>query len=37
MPTFLDARTDLYTLGAEYPQSVIDAGGLPVLSPTTIR
>jgi putative glutamine amidotransferase len=33
MPTFLDPRTDLYTLGAEYPQSVIDAGGLPVLLP----
>lgn len=33
MPTFLDDATDLYTLGAEYPQSVIDAGGLPVLLP----
>jgi putative glutamine amidotransferase len=33
MPTFLDPRTDLYTLGAEYPQSVIEAGGLPVLLP----
>ena len=33
MPTFLDDRTDLYTLGAEYPQSVRDAGGLPVLLP----
>jgi putative glutamine amidotransferase len=33
MPTFLDDETDLYTLGAEYPQSVIDAGGLPVLLP----
>ncbi len=31
MPTFLDDATDLYTLGAEYPQSVIDAGGLPLL------
>jgi len=33
MPTFLSERTDLYTLGAEYPQSVIDAGGLPLLLP----
>src|SRR5262245_44510179 len=33
MPTFLDERTDLYTLGAEYPQSVLDAGGLPLLMP----
>ena len=33
MPTFLDDATDLYTLGAEYPRSVIDAGGLPVLLP----
>ena len=33
MPTFVDEATDLYTLGAEYPQSVIDAGGLPVLLP----
>lgn len=33
MPTFLNDRTDLYTLGAEYPQSVLDAGGLPVLLP----
>lgn len=33
MPTFLDDATDLYTLGAEYPQSVMDAGGLPVLLP----
>jgi putative glutamine amidotransferase len=31
MPTFLSAATDLYTLGAEYPQSVIDAGAVPVL------
>lgn len=31
MPTFVNDTTDLYTLGAEYPQSVIDAGGLPVL------
>jgi putative glutamine amidotransferase len=31
MPTFLSAETDLYTLGAEYPQSVIDAGAVPVL------
>jgi alkylation response protein AidB-like acyl-CoA dehydrogenase len=33
MPTFLADRTDLYTLGAEYPQSVLDVGGLPVLLP----
>lgn len=33
MPTFLSDSTDLYTLGAEYPQSVLDAGGLPVLLP----
>ncbi len=33
MPTFLNERTDLYTLGAEYPQAVLDAGGLPVLLP----
>ncbi|CAN5780146.1 gamma-glutamyl-gamma-aminobutyrate hydrolase family protein [soil metagenome] len=33
MPTFLNDRTDLYTLGAEYPQSVLAAGGLPVLLP----
>jgi putative glutamine amidotransferase len=33
MPTFLSERTDLYTLGAEYPQAVIDAGGLPLLLP----
>src|SRR5262245_59752853 len=33
MPTFLDERTDTYTLGAEYPQSVLDAGGLPLLLP----
>jgi putative glutamine amidotransferase len=33
MPTFLNECTDLYTLGAEYPQSVLDAGGLPVLLP----
>jgi putative glutamine amidotransferase len=33
MPTFLSDRTDLYTLGAEYPQAVIDAGGLPLLLP----
>jgi putative glutamine amidotransferase len=31
MPTFLHDRTDLYTLGAEYPQSLLDAGALPVL------
>jgi putative glutamine amidotransferase len=33
MPTFLSDRTDLYTLGAEYPQAVVDAGGLPLLLP----
>jgi len=33
MPTFLSDRTDLYTLGSEYPQAVIDAGGLPLLLP----
>jgi putative glutamine amidotransferase len=33
MPTFVSDRTDLYTLGAEYPQSVLDVGGLPVLLP----
>ena len=33
MPTFLNDQTDLYTLGAEYPQAVLDAGGLPVLLP----
>jgi putative glutamine amidotransferase len=31
MATFLSDRTDLYTLGAEYPQSLIDAGAIPVL------
>lgn len=33
MPTFVSERTDLYTLGSEYPQSVLDAGGLPLLLP----
>ena len=33
LPTFLGAATDLYTLGAEYPQAVLDAGGLPLLLP----
>jgi putative glutamine amidotransferase len=33
LPTFLAERTDLYTLGAEYPAAIIDAGGLPVLLP----
>lgn len=33
MPTFLSERTDLYTLGAEYPQAVIHAGALPLLLP----
>jgi putative glutamine amidotransferase len=33
MATFISERTDLYTLGAEYPQAVLDAGGLPLLLP----
>ncbi len=33
LPTFLGEHTDLYTLGAEYPQAVLEAGGLPVLLP----
>jgi putative glutamine amidotransferase len=33
LPTFLAEHTDLYTLGAEYPQAIADAGGLPVLLP----
>jgi putative glutamine amidotransferase len=33
MPTFLDARTDLYTLGSEYPAAVAAAGGLVLLLP----
>jgi putative glutamine amidotransferase len=33
MPTFVSEHTDLYTLGTEYPQAVIDAGGLPLLLP----
>ncbi|MFZ1490656.1 MAG: gamma-glutamyl-gamma-aminobutyrate hydrolase family protein [Ilumatobacteraceae bacterium] len=33
MPTFLSERTDLYTLGAEYPAAVLAAGGLPYLLP----
>ncbi len=33
MPTFLDPRTDLYTLGAEYPTAVAAAGGLVLLLP----
>ena len=33
MPTFLSDRTDLYTLGAEYPAAVSAAGGLPLLLP----
>lgn len=33
MPTFLDDATDMYTLGAEYPKAVRDAGGLPLLLP----
>ena len=37
MPTFLSDRTDLYTLGAEYPQAVVDAGGLPLLLPQALH
>jgi putative glutamine amidotransferase len=33
MPTFLSSATDLYTLGAEYPQALLDAGALPLLLP----
>jgi putative glutamine amidotransferase len=33
MPTFLSDRTDLYTLGAEYPAAVAAAGALPLLLP----
>jgi putative glutamine amidotransferase len=33
LPTFLAERTDLYTLGSEYPQALTDAGALPVLLP----
>jgi putative glutamine amidotransferase len=33
MPTFLSDATDLYTVGSEYPQSILDAGGLPLLLP----
>ncbi len=33
MPTFVSEWTDLYTLGTEYPQAVMDAGGLPLLLP----
>ena len=33
MPTFVSETTDLYTLGTEYPQAVMDAGGLPLLLP----
>ncbi len=33
MPTFVSEATDLYTLGTEYPQAVMDAGGLPLLLP----
>jgi len=31
--TFLAERTDLYTLGSEYPEAVIEAGGLPLVLP----
>jgi putative glutamine amidotransferase len=33
MPTFLNDQTDLFTLASEYPQSILDAGGLPLLLP----
>jgi putative glutamine amidotransferase len=33
MPTFLSDRTDLYTLGAEYPAAITASGGLPILLP----
>lgn len=33
LPTFLAERTDLYTLGAEYPEAVIEAGGIPLVVP----
>lgn len=33
LPTFLADETDLYTLGAEYVQSIVDAGGAPLLLP----
>lgn len=34
LPTFIADATDLHTLGAEYPQAILDAGGLPILLPT---
>jgi putative glutamine amidotransferase len=33
MPTLVSERTDLYTLGSEYPGSVAAVGGLPLLLP----
>jgi putative glutamine amidotransferase len=33
LPTFLAERTDLYTLGSEYPQALTDAGALVALLP----
>jgi putative glutamine amidotransferase len=33
LPTFLDPRTDLYTLGAEYVDAIRAAGGVPLLLP----
>lgn len=33
LPTFLGAKTHLYTLGAEYANAVIDAGGTPLVVP----
>lgn len=33
LPTFLSERTDLYTLGREYPDAIVAAGALPVILP----
>jgi putative glutamine amidotransferase len=33
LPTYLDPHTDLYTLGAEYAETVAAAGGVPILLP----
>ena len=33
LPTFLSEATDLYTLGREYPDAVVAAGGLPLVLP----
>ncbi|UAJ78700.1 gamma-glutamyl-gamma-aminobutyrate hydrolase family protein [Leifsonia sp. ZF2019] len=37
VPTVLGARTDLYTLGGEYADSVQAAGGIPVLVPDVVE